>query len=245
VGLTNRAFNSLRRLGFRRSLQTAASMVEDQLFDLRFGTDTNARVLQSGLQTTHPEHQAFAAPYFVTRARALRHIFRASGVPLNRGLVDVGSGKGKVLIVAARYGFTRVTGIEFAPALNAAAQNNLRRISHLLPAGAQVSSHCADATVFPYDPRDSVFFLFNPFRGVVMERFCARLAASLAESPRPLWMIYADPSCAALAQSALQLAPQHRSTYGGFEFVVLANAQARNWGQASQPAGSVASASSP
>ena len=54
--------------------------------------------------------------------------------------IDIGSGKGRVLMMAADYPFRRILGIELLPDLHRAAQENLNRDEILLTArqpGAQ------------------------------------------------------------------------------------------------------------
>ncbi|MBT9492550.1 MAG: methyltransferase domain-containing protein, partial [Paucibacter sp.] len=182
---------------------------------------TTARVLQSELSVIAPEHQAEARPYFMTRARALRRAFAQSGAPLDRRFVDVGSGKGKVVITAALFGFKRIIGIEFAPELVKLAQQNLAKIQSQIPAGTEVEVVCADATNFSYGPDDCVFFLYNPFGAEVMRGFCQQLAKSLADHPRRLWIIYTDPAFIDVMLGYLPVREHSRMTYGGFEIAFL------------------------
>lgn len=219
--LMQRAYASLTRRGPRRSLETLLSMAEDALFDLRLGTDTTAIIEQSALGVLSPEHQAQAKPYVMTRARALRRAFEHSKAPRDKNFIDVGSGKGKVVITAALAGFKQVIGIEFAPELVAIAQSNLTKVKQQRPAMADAKMICADATRYPYGPDDCVFFLYNPFAGDVMRSFCEQLARSLVTHPRKLWIIYADPAFIDVMRSILPLKESSRLTYGGFEIVFL------------------------
>jgi hypothetical protein len=46
----------------------------------------------------------------------------------NTNIVDFGSGRGRVMVVAAHYGFKKITGIEFAEALCVSAKHNIKQI---------------------------------------------------------------------------------------------------------------------
>jgi len=219
--LVVRTYNSLTRLGMKRSFETILSMAEDTLFDLRLGTDTTTRVTQSQLKVIAPEHQAQANPYFMTRARALRRAFEHAQIPLNQRFLDIGCGKGKALITASLFGYENVLGIEFAPDLVKAAQANLAKVTPHLPTNAKAEVICADATNYDYEARDSVFFLFNPFGSDIMRGFCQQLAKSLKKDPRPIWIIYADPAYIEVMFEELPIQEKSRLTYGGFEFVFL------------------------
>lgn len=223
ASLLRRAFNSLSRLGLKRSAQTLLSMAEDQWFDHRYRTDTTKRVAQAGLRVLSPDNQSEARPYFPTRARAVRYAIRRAGVPTDKGFVDVGSGKGKVMLVAATMGFQKIKGIEFAPELHRIACDNMARLAPSLPTGAAIQPICADATQYELANEDCVFFMFNPFGGHVMAGFCHQVLASLTRCPRKIWIIYADPAAQSVIESALPVRETQRFTYGGYLFVVLNN----------------------
>lgn len=221
--LAVRAYNSITRLGVKRTLQTVLSVAEDTLFDWRLGTDTTTRVPQAKLKVIAPNNQAQARPYFMTRARALRRAFEHAHIPLDQRFLDIGCGKGKALITAILFGYKDVLGIEFAPDLVKAAQANLGLIASHLPPDAKADVICADATSYEFEAKDAVFFLFNPFGTDVMRGFCQQVAKSLKTDPRPIWLIYADADCIDVVLEELPVKETSRLAYGGFEFVFLGN----------------------
>lgn len=223
ASLARRAINSVTRLGVRRSAQTLLSMVEDHWFDQLYRTDTTTRVAQAQLRVLRPQHQAEARPYFPTRARAVRYALKHAGVPADTGFVDVGSGKGKVMLVAALMGFHQVKGIEFAPELDQIARANFKRLAHALPTECALQPICADATEHPIDKTDCVFFMFNPFGGEVMAGFCRQVLASLQRDPRKIWIIYADPAAQSVVEAVLPVRETQQFAYGGYVFSVLTN----------------------
>jgi hypothetical protein len=46
----------------------------------------------------------------------------------NFTFIDIGSGKGRVLLLAAEFPFRKIVGVEFSPELHATAQRNLTRL---------------------------------------------------------------------------------------------------------------------
>lgn len=92
--------------------------------------------------------------------------------------VDFGSGKGRVLLLAAAFPFKRVVGIEHAASLVAISRANLRNY-----AGKTV---CLDMEVMADDalsyvpPADEnlLVYLFNPFSPGLIERCIDRLASA-------------------------------------------------------------------
>lgn len=158
----------------------------------------------------------------------MRRAFAYSEAPLDRHFVDIGSGKGKVVMTAALFGFKHIIGIEFAPELVELAQRNLAKIKGHLPADCDVRVVCADATRYDYGPDDCVFFLYNPFCADVMTAFCQQLARSLQKYPRKLWIIYTEPDYVDVMLRQLPVLERPRLTYGGFEIAFLTHDPARN-----------------
>jgi len=106
--------------------------------------------------------------------------------------VDIGSGKGRVVMLAIGYPFRRVIGVELAPELHAIAQENLSRFRG--PRRCQVVDLlCGDATTVPIPPGDIVVFLYNSFGGALLRRLLDHLEGILATTPRRLILIYSNP----------------------------------------------------
>jgi hypothetical protein len=104
----------------------AATEITDRLFDARYGTETIAEATLASLTGVvgDTEH---AEPYVATRVLALHKQLRTLDLPPGQVLVDFGSGKGRVLMVAAPFSFRAVRGIEFSAALCDVAGMNVER----------------------------------------------------------------------------------------------------------------------
>jgi len=111
--------------------------------------------------------------------------------------IDVGSGKGRVLFVAAEYPFRKVIGVEFSNALHEDAVANLKRYKFSRRRCADIEPVHADAREFEFPNDNLVIFLFNPFGAEVMERMLENLERSLEKHPRHvivvmLWPEHSD-----------------------------------------------------
>lgn len=113
---------------------------------------------------------------------------------IQTGFLDVGCGKGRVLAMAAAYGFRQVTGIDFSPKLYAAAVS-LTAMLETRHAGLSIRVHCVNARYYIIPDTTGVIFLFNPFDAPMMEEFIARVQESLQRKPRRLKVLYANPQC--------------------------------------------------
>ncbi|SDG73115.1 class I SAM-dependent methyltransferase [Chitinophaga filiformis] len=113
---------------------------------------------------------------------------------LSTTLLDVGCGRGRVLAMAADYGFTTLAGIDLSPKLYQAAVKMrdmlCNRYQHI-----RINVACQDARVYAIPETVGVIFLFNPFDQVIMEKFIAKVEESLLRRPRPLKILYANPQC--------------------------------------------------
>jgi hypothetical protein len=109
------------------------------------------------------------------------------------GFVDIGAGRGRVVLLASTRPFRFAWGVEFSSELCEEAKRNVARFREARPTAVPIELHCADATEFALPAGDLVVYLFNPFRAPILEQFVARLERSLADQPRRILVIYANP----------------------------------------------------
>lgn len=110
----------------------------------------------------------------------------------NKNIVDFGSGKGRVIAVAAYYGFKNITGIEFAQSLCIEAEKNIEGIKSFYPA-TNFKIICDDAVNYKIENDTNVFFFFNPFDEVVMLDVAKNMLHSLKQKPRKIHIVYVNP----------------------------------------------------
>jgi len=107
--------------------------------------------------------------------------------------VDLGSGKGRTLLMASDYPFRRIVGVELLPTLHHEAQENLGKYQNESQRCFALESICADATEFSFPTDPLVLFLFNPFPESGLRTVIANLGNSLREHPRKIYVIYHNP----------------------------------------------------
>jgi len=107
--------------------------------------------------------------------------------------IDLGSGKGRALLLAAMYPFARVVGVEVQPGLDAIARQNIERFDHGAQRCHQIESLRADAREYAFPSADLVLYLFNPFPDYVLREVLANLVASALRAPRSIFVIYNAP----------------------------------------------------
>jgi hypothetical protein len=107
--------------------------------------------------------------------------------------IDLGSGKGRVLLMASTFPFRRILGVELLPSLHEIAQQNLAQYKSDLQKCFVLESVCADATTFSFPDGPLLIYLFNPFPESGLRRTLANLKATLHRSPRPGYVLYHNP----------------------------------------------------
>ena len=106
--------------------------------------------------------------------------------------IDIGSGKGRALLLAAEYGFRRILGVELLSELHEIARENRGKF---LKRGKRANMELLsmDATEFCFPTEPTVVFLFNPLPEAGLKMLMMNLESSLRKAPRPLYLIYANP----------------------------------------------------
>lgn len=106
--------------------------------------------------------------------------------------VDFGSGKGRVMVVAAYFGFLKITGVEFARELVVLASENIRKAQTLFPETRFVLLH-ENAVNYEIGSDAEIFFFFNPFKKQVMRKVCGNILSSVRKYPRTVYVVYVNP----------------------------------------------------
>jgi len=157
-------------------------------FDVRNGTDTSGIEPLWKFSISSPNAK-FGGRYHASEEWELAGAAKVLDEDLSSfTFVDLGCGKGRSLLIAARLGFRRVVGVEFAAELAATARRNIQ-----IAGITNASVIDADAAEFSLPEVDLAVFLFNPFRSAVVRRVASKL-----EQPRvgELYVIYSNPVCA-------------------------------------------------
>lgn len=141
-------------------------------------------VLHSPYQPTEPGlfHEMIDA--FIEQTRADLSAFT---------FVDLGSGKGRTLLMAADYPFRQIIGVELLRSLHQTAEQNLAQYQSNSQRCFQLKSVCADATAYALPEGGLLIYLFNPFPETGLRRTLENLKRNLKVSPRPAYLLYHNP----------------------------------------------------
>jgi hypothetical protein len=111
--------------------------------------------------------------------------------------LDVGAGKGRAMLLASRYPFLRIEGVELNPSLASIADANISLWHNSQSASdsdelAPIALHCADATEHPLPLAPLLAHLFHPFEARVLQRFLRHVERELVRHPRPFDLLYVN-----------------------------------------------------
>ena len=142
-------------------------------------------------------------------------------LPIQLGLftfVDLGSGKGRTLLMASEYPFRRILGVEILPELHEIARENLSRYKSESQKCFALEAICGDAADFPFPAEPLVLYLFNPLPEPGLRTVIDRLDQSLRGHPREVYVLYHNPLLERVLSASALLAkiggtPQY-SVYG-------------------------------
>jgi len=169
------------------------------------------------------ENVVYSEKYAATKARPLWTLLSSLDLPRNGGFVDLGAGKGRVLLIAALYGFRKIVGVEFSPRLCEYAQRNIQIFKGRSRVSVEIDVVQSDAATYPIQPDQDVFFMFNPFGEVVMTKVLANLRRSVEMAPRKIWLIYNTPTQHHLIAKTGIFRDQSYRNIGGTHFRIYSN----------------------
>ena len=139
----------------------------------------------------HSEYQPTDPYFFREMMEALQ---RVAHIDLSHfTFIDIGSGKGRVLLMASDYPFRRIVGVELLPALHQIALENLAKYHSESQSCFALESICCDATEFLFPVEPLLVYLFHSLPEASLRQMISRLEASLHEAPRPAFLMYHNP----------------------------------------------------
>ena len=220
----------LRNDGLVESVVLVRGYVEyrrEKLFgarvDRKYGSETSGRIPLDRLEIDSP-NVAEGVQYEPVSELYFRRMLGAVRIPPDTYIfVDLGSGKGRALLMAAEWPFKRFVGIDFSPELHEVAQQNVARFKARTGSAQTFELHVGDATSLEFPPEPIALHLFNPFGEPVLREVLDRLGASLRETPRDVLVFYKNP----LHRRVFEDAPFLRRVKATSQYAVYASEPAR------------------
>jgi len=187
--MTGTLTNAIKELPGVRLLRLSAISAEARWYDWRHKVQTRADPLEDLRDWTA------GFPYLPIRPITARRVIRSLPMsdPSDYTFVDLGSGKGRMLLIASEFPFRKVVGVEMRPDLHQQALENVRRYKHPTAQTSRIDCRLVDATQYDFPAGKLVVYLFNPFSAEIMGRVFQRLDASFEQDRREIIVVYVYP----------------------------------------------------
>lgn len=162
-------------------------------FDVAYGTETE-KIREIGSLDIASENARYGVRYQPSPQNFATEILHALPIDYNQFIfMDFGAGKGRVLLIAAQLPFAAVIGIEFSQELCSVAIDNISKIAPNKRIAGRVECCYNDVTLHPLPESPLVCYFYNPFDELIMQAVADRLASSLKDRPREIYIIYVHP----------------------------------------------------
>jgi SAM-dependent methyltransferase len=201
-----------------RAVSIPMAVVADFVFDLTSGVRTRG-VLHPGDEMKAASVGGDPKSYGTTPLTWWRQM--RSALPMNPAeatFIDLGAGRGRALILAAKMGFRRVIGVELDASLAKEAEENIERWLGREKAGTRYTHDIEvvvqDAATFEFPPGPLVIGLFNPFGSTTLEQVLGSLCSDRSSSEAEVYVAY--------------FYPRHADVFEQFPELIL-QTQGRQW----------------
>jgi len=161
-------------------------------FDSQFGTDT-ATIVSVGALDIPNEKVLHANRYEAVSQEVFTEAMLTLPATNEYTFVDIGSGKGKALLLASHYPFREIVGIELSAQLTAIALENIAKYRNTSQKCSVIRVECRDALTCDLPLSNCILYLYNPFDGAIMQQFVSVVEESLADHPRSIRVVYQWP----------------------------------------------------
>lgn len=189
-----RTFGLVHENGLLKTIIVATAKIDDQYlkcFDRKYNIATSGHVELSDT-SFDPTKLSRATSYGPVNGWGLQRLLRQLNLPITSHFVDLGSGLGRPCIIAADYGFEKVTGVELASELHFAALRNVTNSK--LPPAKKEAIHLVHGDVLEYcdHTEDDIFFIFRAFSPDFYGVVRSKLAERAALQKKTLTIIYTE-----------------------------------------------------
>lgn len=189
----------IRSIEKRGLINTLRYVIHEFTFD--WANNTNTKPALANYKPANDSPETFVGPYLGANPTIVNQcIAKCSQLGLeisNASFLDIGAGKGRVMLLAAFSGFKKVIGVELDANLCLAARRNLEINKDKIKC-CKYEVCNEDAANYDFPENLNVVFMYNTFGTQLMREVLKKLTAkpnSHAQSLRhePLYIIYLNP----------------------------------------------------
>jgi SAM-dependent methyltransferase len=162
------------------------SDIDDSNFDRRNSTDTASPLTKQELAIS----DRAARSYRTASERFIGYLISHLGINYQEyDFVDVGCGKGRVLLVASNFPFRSICGIELSPPAIEVAQKNVRIYRRGEQKCINIYILNADARHFEPPLTNTVYYFFEPFDLSTLDAVLTRISSKLRGQGKRIYVV--------------------------------------------------------
>ena len=136
----------------------------------------------------------FHSPYQPTEPALFQEMMASLPIEFDQFIfIDLGSGKGRTLLMASEYPFMKIIGVELLPELHQLAQENLASYKSESQKCFTLEAVCGDATDFPFPAEPVVLYLFNPLPEAGLRQVLRNIERGPRADSRTVYVVYHNP----------------------------------------------------
>ena len=215
--------NSVKRKGFKKSVLIIYGILFNRFFDLRYNVNTLPHLNQftavkKGLKKSLTEH---AARYDDSSLLGLRDLFSVLDPHSEKVLLDVGCGKGIVLLAALDFNFKEIRGFDHSEYLCDVASRNCLKYQKKVGSDMNVTIINVSALDYQFQDDENVLYFYNPFDAYLSEKFLDLVKDSVLRRKRKMWIIARNWVGKNLVSKKLEVKREEQYTLWGKDFIVF------------------------
>lgn len=186
------AAERVRNRGAAKPAVAEADAAEDREFDEKYGVSTGGEIPQTELDVAE-KNWVHGSAYVPTSPVDFDKVLGGLGITFeDTTFIDLGSGKGRVLLMAAALPFKKIIGVEFSPKLAEISRDNIERYTGPRKCTDMVAE-INDATKYTLPDGPLVVFMYHPFDDKIMTQVEAHVARAAKASARRILVVYFKP----------------------------------------------------
>ncbi len=163
----------------------------DTSFDKKFSTDTSGLISSRDLTIQDSISRHSAIIYLPAPESVTVHMIKSINIPhRDFTFIDVGSGKGRIVLIASCFPFQAIIGIEISRQLHEIALKNIKQAVNPSKQCFNIHMHCMNALEFTPPETPVVFHFYHPFLPDILRPMLKIIGQSISQNPRPIYIIY-------------------------------------------------------
>lgn len=192
TSMVNKVPQTLKQKGFFRTIRRIHYYFEGYLFDMKYHTDSFSPVVwdASELENTFKKR---IENYDSVQVISIRKMFSSLGIEPGKVLVDLGCGKGRILLLASEFGFKEVRGIEISPLLCTIARNNCALYKAKTKSSTEFTVIESDLCEYKVRDDEDVFYNYNTVKADALKKILQDICESFHRRQRKIRIIYCNP----------------------------------------------------